>query len=305
MLGRILAFIFLLGILCATGRAEPQPVLALLEYHFGTRSPGPSLVIYDDGLVVYRSIRQIPRDGPNEYSWLKDFSYLAVTVPDPNAFIRKMFPYAWSALKPRYVLSAATDQSQTYVWHRGQIVEIYGDWREFLGMENYRDMPHGAEIVESENKLRRSLPQTLRRFLLDLDQYTPADAKPWLPEYIVLNFWKCSHPVDGALSWPMDFPKHVVPYRTSSTGVTEITMRLPGSKYPGLAESIGRMSYPGGVNFDGTQYFVTNLSFPFPGESIWRRDFENKAKEDLEKTRDYVEKLPRDEREKAKRMLGL
>jgi hypothetical protein len=276
-----------------------------MDYSAWSPSSGPTVVIYDDGLVIYQSPKEILIRKRHDYSWVRDFRYMAARVQDSTAFIQELFPNAWTALKDRYELSEATDQVTTVLWHRGQIVEIYGDWRRTLPADHYGDSVREREMVERENAMRHSLPKELRQFLKNLDNLTYTEAKVWLPEMVEIELSKYSRAGTEVVAWPPNFPKPVNIRYGPVPDIAEADVLLPAKQYAEFQEVLRRTVYPGVVSIDGSNFIVSNFTFPFPGREVWRRDLAKKREREKAELLMKIEKLPADKQKEMRSTLGL
>lgn len=285
--------------------AESKPLLVLMDFNAWFPSSGPSLVVYDDGLIIYQVPKEILVRERNDYTWVKEFQYMATRVPDAAVFIQSMFPYSWAALKSKYELSAATDQVSTLLWHRGQIVEIYGDWRRFLEIDHYANFDHGREMVEQENALRRSLPKGFREFLQRLDCYADEEAKPWLPEIVNISLYKYNRTFGNPVTWPSEFPQPMLVQHGSNPEFVEGHVALPAKHYLQFRELVSRLTSPDVVVIEGTNFILSNFTFPFPGEWVWENDLTKKAEREKTEMLKEIEKLPAEKQKEIRKLLGL
>ena len=288
-----------------TIQAAAKPLLVLMDFDAWFPSSGPGLVIYDDGVIIYQSPKEILIRRRHDYTWVKSFCYMTSHVPDSAAFINRLFPYNWAALKPKYTLSAATDQVTTLLWHSGQIIEIYGDWRRFLEPGDDGDSDPVRSIVESENALRQSLPRTFRGFLQGLDRFSDPQAQMWLPEIVNISLYKYTRPVNSPIVWPTDFPRPTNFRHGPVPEIVETGIALPAQYYLKLRTLLSQTVYPGTVSIDGENYVVSEFTFPFPGEETWKRDLALKREREKQEMLKEIEKLPPDKRKEIKKLLGL
>lgn len=286
-------------------QAAPKPLLVLLDGSAWFPSAGPSVVVYADGTIVYQKSKEILVRERHNYAWVKAFSYMTARVPDATAFIRGIFPDEWTALKSRYELSEATDQVTTEVWHRGQIIEIYGDWRRFLNPDHFGDLENGPQMVERENKLRGSLPDSFRKLLQSLDSYTDAKATPWFPEAVEVSLYRYDRPFANAVPWPPDFPRIDLIKRSSNPIFISGNVVLSAKYVPDFLELLSRTSSPGVVFYEGSNFIVSNFTFQFPAEGEWKRDFAKKAERERADLLESLKKLPPERQKEMKELLGL
>jgi len=258
-------FPFLLLSVCAAPvAAEPAPLLVIIERRFGMTAPGPTLVVYDDGMVVFQS-----PDVPLKYAGLMDIipdrsycmRYFTAHLERPRDLMDRLFPYRVRTLQKHHYVSRSIDLPLTYIWSEGHVVRIYGDWRRRLQGEEAEPEPIPP--------LPAGLDQTLR-LVAELDF---PGRTAWLPHSVEVSLYSSSPGSSDSLPWPAEFPGLSHIKRTSTIDDRIMAdIELPGHQLGKLCELITARPERASFRIDGRTMIVTSILFRFPQQETWERD---------------------------------
>lgn len=218
-----------------------RPILVLLgadPWADVIGSDSPSLALYDDGLLIFRSRAgyRSTRLNPREVAAFKagiGFGALTCAVGD-------------------YSLTDITDQPMTYLFmgRGGDLsrVSVYGRIDSAAG--------------------KRTVPAAVGAAYDALKGFDRPDARPWLPDRIEVMLWPYEYAPDASIIWPAKWPT------TSSRGAIRrgdsFSVFVPSKDYGDLVAFLKGRKAKGAVEVDGKKWAVS-IRFPFPHEDKWMR----------------------------------
>jgi hypothetical protein len=267
---------FLLLAASLTG-AQPEPLLMVAEYGAWFGSSGPRFVLYDDGSIIYQAPRELTIREHRSWDWLSQSRYWRTSVPNAEAFLKKMLPSGARQWKDDYQVSEATDQDSSTIWCKGRCIEIYGEWRE---IQPARDAtPEEESWIREKNQRRKYLPKDLQAFMQSIDDFKAGiSPERWLPDHIRVELATYER-ADGALfPWPIDFPAPVRVYKGSS-GFEQLKADVPVDKFDSLVALAIASQSRAAVVFAGQKLTIDNVSYPFPRADRWEKDLKQKRDE--------------------------
>ena len=80
---------------------------------------------------------------------------------------------------------------------------------------------------------------------------------------------------------------------------------LPGKYCAAFLEVVSQTTGPGVISFDGRNFVVSNFTFQFPGEEVWKRDLAKKAERERAELEESLKKLPPEKEKEMRKALGL
>lgn len=222
----------------------PQPLAVLLErdpWLAVVGSDSPTIAIYGDGLVIYRT-----DDG---------FSSVRLNAAELDALrtnlaLQEAEPFMGSY----YEASPATDQLTSVLayWVNGQrrAAMIYG----------------GRVSVQNSTEV----PQPLKRLSRLLADFRHVDGKPWLPDRFEVMIWPYEYAPEESVIWPSDWPD-----QNDSTslrmGEDGFRLFLPADQFERFTTFLASRNDRGAVSIGGKKWAVS-FRFPFPSERSWMPD---------------------------------
>jgi hypothetical protein len=182
-IARLALFVTLLLASVAAHAVEPRVVLLERDpWRMVIGSDLPTFVLYSDGPAIFRA--SDPSSSPSGYlsTQLSKTQY--------QALVSSISPEALADLAASYMASFSTDQpnNELHAWLNGRrkSVSVYGALR--------RD-PEARSTAP---------PHFLRAF--DTITKFPADASPWLPDFIEVLIWPYQYSPEEPLPWPQGWP---------------------------------------------------------------------------------------------------
>jgi hypothetical protein len=236
-----------------------EPLIVVNHYACRSTFWGPLFALYADGTIIVQKDWN-PQTAAN-------LAYVTFRVRDSASLSKALFPYSTRALKPLYTLSSATDQKETSIWIRGNVTRIYGEWEM---PQRWASLP--AEAREHEYIMQQSLPIGLRRLLSQIETLSrTADAKPWSPPSMDVNFIGYDYAPGPTTPWPDKWRIAEFPERPEKRFFTR-SVRFPGSGLDSLREFLDALPDRGAIGIDGLKVAVSAVFIRLPSDQIWSRD---------------------------------
>jgi hypothetical protein len=229
----------------ATPEATPAPEgphlrLMLTEFdpwRMVLGSDSPTFAAYDDGLIIFRRVND---NGEVEFASVQlspeKLDTLLADFGVTDAFY-KLDQYYDTVGKTDQVSSVITVFDEEGI--RKQ-VSVYGDLRQ-------------------DDEARRNAPAAYLKAYDTIDQYSPAEAKTWLPAQFEVVLWPYGN-ASGVANWPKDWPGLDDP---STIGRDDVySLYLDMDQYERFQKLTKDAS---AVRLDGKTWAFT-VRFPFPHE---------------------------------------
>lgn len=282
MMNPTLCLLAILSLCCRSAEPRPitqtrpivevKPILVIMEddpWESVIAWNSPTFVLCDDGTIVYRRHRPT-----------LDEPFHSRTVLDPTEVSKVLLAFDPGEMRPRYLISDASDQTTTVIWTPGKTVEVYGNWRKrpkidsvLLGMEDDPDTTWKAEVEmerrvwASDIKIWESLPKEIRAALLRIDRERSLEGTAWLPPTIEVKFSPFELAQEESIIWPEEWPGlHAKETRKGSNNT--FTTILPSGKLAELRSFLSTRKAYGAVLVNGQKMSVS-IRFPFPSEEVW------------------------------------
>jgi hypothetical protein len=221
-----------------------EPLLVLIEYDpwaMVIGSDSPRLVLYDDGVVIYR----------------KEGGYRALRLEpdDIAAALASLKPEAVGRLAGSYVASSWTDQPTTDILLRtGSTyarVSVYGSFR--------------------SDGVRAALPSEIVDLYQRLSEFDRPDASAWLPAFVEVVIWPYEYAPDESIVWPEDWPG--LSHASTLARGDGYSLYVPSAEYTRLRDFLRTRQQKGAV-LVGDRKWAAQIRLPFPKEERWMESAE-------------------------------
>jgi hypothetical protein len=238
VLGRLFAALIVL-LLAAPAFANPpaadaEPVIVYIEtdpWAMVIGSDSPRLVLYDDGMVIYRS------DG--------GYQSVTLTPADSAALAAKV---NLAGIKEYTDYTSVTDQPSSIIidFRTKQAAVAYG--------------------ATSRHRTRGDRGDKLLTMITLLREYENPEAKAWEPEAIEVMIWPYEYAPEASIIWPETWPGLDHP-ATVQRG-DSYSLFVPISEKEALLTFLETRKPRGAVKIGGRKWAVS-LRTPLPGEARW------------------------------------
>lgn len=219
--------------------AGAEPLVVLIAYDpwaMVIGSDTPRFVLYDDGVVIYRT------DAGH---------YSARLTPDQVAtFNASLRPDALAERAGTYTAVNATDQPTTDILVRRKAgyarVSVYGSLRSPFARAATPD-----EFLDAYERLAA---------------FESPGAIPWLPEAVEVMIWPYEYAPDESIVWPETWPG--VDHADTVQRGDSHSLYIPAAEYPELRDFLRTRREKGAVLIDGRKW-IAQVRLPFPKEDRW------------------------------------
>jgi hypothetical protein len=124
-------------------------------------------------------------------------------------------------------------------------------------------------MVDEERKRWTSLPVSLRRTLLKIDEYRTRTGQVWLPKCVEVMFWPYEYAPDESIEWPKEWPG-LSDQSSKKRGKDSYSVYLLSEFYGKLRSFLKTQKEKGAVVIDGKKMAVA-YRFPLPAEQQWMK----------------------------------
>ncbi len=239
-------------------KATSRPLVSVVETYGLFSRPETTFVLYEDGKMICRT-QGLGLDEP----------YHILQGPSGQQAKQEVFPFDTGMLADRYVLSAATDQPEAFLWISGKAITIYGPWRKPTEFTSETEDDRSKDLDAQERKMWESLPAPLRMALQRIDEFRAAKGPPWLPGKIEVRFSDFEYSRDEPILWPKRWPGLYDPGSVKHDEGS-YSVFVPSADYAQLRAFLDTWNERSAVMIDLNK-MAPNLRFPIPGESAWRK----------------------------------
>lgn len=223
----------------AQARAEPRPLIVLLEANpwlMAVGSDSPAFALYDDGQVIYRT-----RSG---------YKSVKLDARERAALIERVQPQALARVAGHYdVLANVSDQPTEYLF-------VFG-----------ADGPKAVSVYGSLTQVAKLVPAPIGTAYAALHGYQHPRARDWLPDKIEVLIWPYEYAPEESILWPKGWPGLGHP-ETVKRDEGAYSLFLPASRSRALTALLQTRRERGAVRIDGRKWAVS-YRFPFPQEQSW------------------------------------